>query len=106
MIPNLVLFMRIWRKLSARKFFYKFVVGDFDAKIGMTEEGKHRIGRFGSGLRNENGNRLVGLLSAARLFMVFPFMKKEYRWWTWESSNRTTHAEIDYLLTIGSIVQR
>ncbi|VDM71035.1 unnamed protein product [Strongylus vulgaris] len=30
----------------------------------MSEEGEHGIGRFASGLRNENGNRLVRLLSA------------------------------------------
>ncbi|VDM67029.1 unnamed protein product [Strongylus vulgaris] len=47
--------------------FHKFVVGDFNAKIGMPEEVEHRIGRFGSGLRNENDNLLVGLLSAERL---------------------------------------
>ncbi|VDM74710.1 unnamed protein product [Strongylus vulgaris] len=43
--------------------FYKFVVGDFTAKIGMAEEGEHRVGRFGSKLRNKDGNRLVGLIS-------------------------------------------
>ncbi|VDM66162.1 unnamed protein product [Strongylus vulgaris] len=38
-------------------------MGDFNAKIGIQEEGKHRIARFGTELRNENGNRLVKLLS-------------------------------------------
>ncbi|KAK6755767.1 hypothetical protein RB195_014263 [Necator americanus] len=50
------------------KSFYKFVVGDFNAKLGKATEEKYRIGRFGLGDRNENGNRLAGLLSAARLF--------------------------------------
>ncbi|KAK6754350.1 hypothetical protein RB195_013384 [Necator americanus] len=50
------------------KFFYKFVVGDFNAKQGKATEEEYRIGRFGLGDRNENGNRLAGLLSAARLF--------------------------------------
>ncbi|VDM77586.1 unnamed protein product [Strongylus vulgaris] len=64
-----------------------FVAGDFNAKIGMSEEGEHRIGRSGSRLRNENGNRL-GLLSAARLFHGNSiFMKKEHRRWTWELPN-------------------
>ncbi|KAK6754351.1 hypothetical protein RB195_013384 [Necator americanus] len=52
------------------KFFYKFVVGDFNAKQGKATEEEYRIGRFGLGDRNENGNRLAGLLSAARLFHV------------------------------------
>ena len=55
------------------KSFYKFVVGDFNARIGMAEEAEHKIGRFGLGLRNDNGNRLVGLLSAARLFHGNPY---------------------------------
>ncbi|KAK6737883.1 hypothetical protein RB195_020156 [Necator americanus] len=50
------------------KSFYKFVVGDFNAKQGKATEEEYRIGRFELGDRNENGNRLAGLLSAARLF--------------------------------------
>ncbi|KAK6728367.1 hypothetical protein RB195_005798 [Necator americanus] len=45
------------------KSFYKFVVGDFNAKLGKATEEEYRIGRFGLGDRNENGNRLAGLLS-------------------------------------------
>ncbi|KAK6734703.1 hypothetical protein RB195_018102 [Necator americanus] len=61
---------------------------------------EYRIGRFGVGDRNENGNRLAGLLSAARLFHGNSvFMKKDYRRWTWESPNGATHAEIDHILT-------
>ncbi|KAK6764768.1 hypothetical protein RB195_024915 [Necator americanus] len=50
------------------KSFYKFVVGDFNAKVEKATEEECRIGRFELGDRNENGNRLAGLLSAARLF--------------------------------------
>ncbi|KAK6750036.1 hypothetical protein RB195_002186 [Necator americanus] len=82
------------------KSFYKFVVGDFNAKLGKATEQEHRIGRFGLGDRNENGNRLAGLLSAARLFHGNSlFMKKDHRRWTWESSNGATRAEIDHILT-------
>ncbi|KAK6736546.1 hypothetical protein RB195_019310 [Necator americanus] len=66
------------------KSFYKFVVGDFNAKLGKATEEEYRIGRFGLDFeRNENGNRLSGLLSAARLFHE----RKDHRWWTWESPN-------------------
>ncbi|KAK6749354.1 hypothetical protein RB195_001768 [Necator americanus] len=65
------------------KSFYKFVVGDFNAKLGKATEEEYRIGRFGLGDRNENGNRIAGLLSAARLFHGnFLFMKKGHRRWT------------------------
>ncbi|KAK6761949.1 hypothetical protein RB195_022882 [Necator americanus] len=40
------------------KSFYRFVVGDFNAKLGKATEEEYRIGRFGLGDRNENGNRL------------------------------------------------
>ncbi|KAK6728975.1 hypothetical protein RB195_006185 [Necator americanus] len=82
------------------KSFYKFVVGDFNAKLGKATEEEYRIGRFGLGDRNENGNRLAGLLSAARLFHGNSlFMKKDHRRWTWESPNGATPAEIDHILT-------
>ncbi|KAK6749787.1 hypothetical protein RB195_002036 [Necator americanus] len=82
------------------KSFYKFVVGDFKAKLGKVTEEEYRIGSFGLGDRNENGNRLAGLLSAARLFHGNSlFMKKDHRRWTWESPNGATRAEIDHILT-------
>ncbi|KAK6755478.1 hypothetical protein RB195_014071 [Necator americanus] len=59
------------------KPFYKFVVGDFNAKLRMAAEEEYKIGRFGLGDRNENVNRLDWLLSAARLFHGNSlFMKK------------------------------
>ncbi|KAK6757189.1 hypothetical protein RB195_015174 [Necator americanus] len=82
------------------KSFYKFVVGDLNAKLGKATQEECRIGRFGLGDRNENGNRLAGLLSAARLFHGNSlFMKKDHGQWTWESPNGATLAEIDHILT-------
>ncbi|KAK6730630.1 hypothetical protein RB195_007227 [Necator americanus] len=82
------------------KSFYKFVVGDFNAKLEKATEEEYRIGRFTLGDRNENGNRLAGLLSAARLFHGNSlFMKKDHRRWIWESPNGATSAEIDYIPT-------
>ena len=40
------------------KSFYKFVVGDFNARVGKGNGEKYRIGSFGIGDRNENGNSL------------------------------------------------
>ncbi|KHJ92941.1 hypothetical protein OESDEN_07156 [Oesophagostomum dentatum] len=68
--------------------------------MGTGAEAEERIGRFGLGIRNENGNRLAGLLSPAQLFHgISFFMKKENRRRTWESPNGTTYAEIDHILT-------
>ncbi|KAK6763211.1 hypothetical protein RB195_023793 [Necator americanus] len=66
--------------ISNEKSFYKFVVGDFNAKLGKATEKEYRIGRFGLGDRSENGNRLAGLLSPTRLFRENSrFMKKDNR---------------------------
>ncbi|KAK6743803.1 hypothetical protein RB195_010853 [Necator americanus] len=82
------------------KSFYKFVVGDFNAKLGKTTEEEYRIGRFGLGDWNENGNRLAGLLSAARFFHGNShFMKKDHRRWTWKSPNGATRVKIDHILS-------
>ena len=82
-----------------KKSFYKFVIKDFDARIVMAEEAEYRIGRFKSGLWNDNGNRLVGLLSAARLFHGYIFMKKDERRWTHRSRPMATYAKIGHILT-------
>ncbi|KAK6735581.1 hypothetical protein RB195_018661 [Necator americanus] len=79
---------------------YKFVVGDFNAKLGKAAEEEYTIGRFGLGDQNENGNRLAGLLSAAHLFHGNSlFMKKDHRQWTWESPNGATREESDHILS-------
>nr|CDJ85833.1 endonuclease-reverse transcriptase [Haemonchus contortus] len=57
--------------------FYEFVVGDFNPGLGDAQEDKFGIGRFGMGDKNENGNRLAALLSAARLFHGNPFFQKK-----------------------------
>ncbi|KAK6750217.1 hypothetical protein RB195_002296 [Necator americanus] len=65
--------------VRSEKSFYKFVVGDFNAKLGKATEEEYGIGRFGLGDRNENGNRLAELLSAARLLHGNSlFMKKDH----------------------------
>ncbi|KAK6761457.1 hypothetical protein RB195_022503 [Necator americanus] len=45
--------------ISNEKSFCKFVVGDFNAKLGKATEEEHRIGRLGPGHRNENANLCV-----------------------------------------------
>ncbi|VDO86719.1 unnamed protein product [Heligmosomoides polygyrus] len=86
--------------VRSEKSFYKFVVGDFNARIGKAREDEYRIGNFGIGDRNENGNSLAGLISTTRVFHNNSlFQKKEHRRWTWESPNGKTHAEIDHIMS-------
>ncbi|KAK6760343.1 hypothetical protein RB195_021714 [Necator americanus] len=82
-----------------REVFYKFVVRDFNAKLGKATEEEYRNGRFGLGDRNENGNSLSGLLSAGYLSHGNSlFMKKDHRRWARKSPNGATRAEIDHIL--------
>lgn len=74
--------------IHSEKFLYKYLVGDFNST------------NLESGERSENSNRLAGLLFAARLFYRSSnFMKKEHGRCTRESSNGTSHAELDHILT-------
>ncbi|KAK6734964.1 hypothetical protein RB195_018268 [Necator americanus] len=68
-------------EVCSEKSFYKFVVGDFNARLGRATEKEYRIRRSGLGDRNENGNRLTRLLPATRLFHGNSlFTKKDHRW--------------------------
>uniref|UniRef100_A0A7I4Y906 Endo/exonuclease/phosphatase domain-containing protein n=1 Tax=Haemonchus contortus TaxID=6289 RepID=A0A7I4Y906_HAECO len=59
---------RLEKNIHNEKFFYKPVVGDFNARLSKAQEEEFRIGKLGMGDGNENGNSLAGLLFAARLF--------------------------------------
>ncbi|KAK6735349.1 hypothetical protein RB195_018512 [Necator americanus] len=84
-------FYELEEVIRNEKSFYKFVVVDFTAKVKERTEEKYGIGRFGPRDRNENGNRLVALLSATRLFHESSlFVKKDHRQWTWKSLNGMT----------------
>ncbi|VDM51988.1 unnamed protein product [Angiostrongylus costaricensis] len=82
------------------KKYHKFLFEAFNARTGKANDSEYKIGNFGLGEGTENGNRLAGLLSAARLFHrnLF-FQRKESHLWTWESPNDMTQAEIDHILT-------
>ncbi|KAK6730141.1 hypothetical protein RB195_006916 [Necator americanus] len=76
------------------KPFYRFVVGDFNAKLGKATEEEYRIEKFGPGDRNENGNRFRQWFPARLFHGNSLFMKKDHRRWTWESPSGATSAEI------------
>ncbi|KAE9417381.1 hypothetical protein Angca_001104, partial [Angiostrongylus cantonensis] len=56
--------------------YYKFVVGDFNARMESTNESEYKIGNFGLEERNENGNCPAGLFHAARVFHGNLFFQK------------------------------
>uniref|UniRef100_A0A7I4YII4 Endo/exonuclease/phosphatase domain-containing protein n=1 Tax=Haemonchus contortus TaxID=6289 RepID=A0A7I4YII4_HAECO len=94
-------FYRLLEKtIRGEKSYYKYVVGDFNAVVGTNCTGDWRLGPHGFGDRTENGELLLNLLYACRLFHGNSmFEKPAKRRWTWESPNGRTHTEIDHVLT-------
>ncbi|VDM76192.1 unnamed protein product [Strongylus vulgaris] len=62
-------------------------------------EGEHTIGRFGSGLPNENDNRLIGLLSGN--FFTHHLDEEATPAVKMGAAQRAIHAEIDHILNKG-----
>ena len=77
------------------------VLGDFNAKIGRRKIGENSImGPYGTGERNERGDRLMEFATSRQLFIAnSKFQKKESRKWTWRSPDGTTKNEIDFIMT-------
>ena len=65
-------------------------MGDFNAKIG-TGNSDQCIGKFGCGMRNANGDRLINFSLKHKLKTMNSFFeKKAYRRWTWKQSKLNT----------------
>jgi len=80
---------------------YTMVLGDFNAKIGMRMKGESAImGKYGIGIRNERGDRLIEFAASRQLYIAnAKFPKKATRKWTWRSPDGKTKNEIDYIMT-------
>ena len=86
-------------------------MGDFNAKIGTGNEStKNVMGMYGIGTRNGKGDRLLDFCYANDLYVTNTTRFKQAkasRSWTWESPDRKTHNQIDYILVrrklLGSV---
>ncbi|XP_071142032.1 craniofacial development protein 2-like [Mytilus edulis] len=76
------------------------VMGDFNAKVGINNEGHESImGRHGIGRRNENGENLLDICQRNNLVItgtIFPHKDKHKI--TWISPNKKTENQIDHIL--------
>ncbi|XP_072016606.1 craniofacial development protein 2-like [Amphiura filiformis] len=70
-------------------------------KVGKREDGEEcTIGKFGSGERNDRGDRLIEFSISNKLKIMNTFFKKPAsRKWTWRSPDGSTKNEIDFILT-------
>ncbi|XP_023946281.2 LINE-1 reverse transcriptase homolog [Bicyclus anynana] len=76
------------------------VIGDFNAKIGKPKCNESLImGKFGYGVRNSRGERLVQYALEYKLsIMNTYFNKKNSRKWTWISPDGKTKNELDFIM--------
>lgn len=79
------------------------VVGDFNAKIGCGEEGEC-VGKYGLGIRNTRGDRLVQFCTENSFLVTNTFFKLHpRRLYTWKSpadkKDKIVRNQIDFILT-------
>ncbi|XP_045450487.1 uncharacterized protein LOC123659284 [Melitaea cinxia] len=77
------------------------VMGDFNAKTGSkSNKDEFVLGKYSSGERNDNGQRLIDFCFTFNLKIMNSFFKKgKMRKWTWISPNGKHMNEIDFILS-------
>ncbi|XP_071510344.1 uncharacterized protein [Diadema antillarum] len=81
----------------------KIVMGDLNAKVGDNNSGYDRaMGRYGCGVMNENGERLVEFCSLNNLVIGGTlFQHKDIHKLTWYSPNGRDRNQIDHIMING-----
>jgi len=78
------------------------VMGDLNAKVGESNLGDNSsvMGMFGFGRQNQKRNRQVDVCSVNDLFITNTYFRqsKTNQSWAWESPDKKTHNQIDYIL--------
>ncbi|MBN3288198.1 CFDP2 protein, partial [Polyodon spathula] len=75
-----------------------YIIGDFNSKVGTMAE-PEIVGRFGLGVRNEAGDRLVQFCQEHRLMITNTwFEQPKWRLYTWTLPSGEHRNQIDYIL--------
>ena len=75
-----------------------FIIGDWNAKVG-SQETPGVTGKFGLGIRNEAGKRLIELCQENALVIENTlFQQHKRRLYTWTSPDGQHQNQIDYIL--------
>ena len=76
------------------------IMANFNAKVVISDNNNEKCtGKFGCGVRNDRGERLVQFATYKNLKIVNTFFNKKPQRWTWKSPGGRTKNEIDYFLT-------
>ena len=74
-----------------------FITGDWDAKVG-SQETPEVTGKFGLGIRNEAGQRLIEFCQENTLVIANTlFQQHKRRLYTWTSPDGQLRNQIDYI---------
>ena len=77
----------------------KFVIGDFNAKIGESQSQLPTVGQYGLGERNAAGDCLYSFCAGNSLSIANTLFKQpKRRLYTWQSPNGYTRNQIDYIM--------
>ena len=75
-----------------------FIIGDWNAKVG-SQETPGVTGKFGLGIRNEAGQRLIAFCQENALVIANTlFQQHKRRLYTWTSPDGQHRNQIDYIL--------
>ena len=75
-----------------------FIIGDWNAKVG-SQETPGVTGKFGFGVQNESGQRLIEFCQENALVIANTvFQQHKRRLYTWKSPNSQHQNQIDYIL--------
>ena len=75
-----------------------FIIGDWNAKVG-SQETPRVSGKFGLGVQNEAGQRLIGFCQENALVIASTlFQQHKRRLYTWTSPDGQYRNQIDYIL--------
>ena len=76
-----------------------FIIGDWNAKVGSQEKTPGVTGKFGLGMQNEAGQRLIEFCQENALVIANTlFQQHKRRLYTWTSPDGQNRNQIDYIL--------
>ena len=90
------------KAIDKKAFSYHIVMVDFNAKVGVRNinDNMKCTGPFGTGNRNEKGERLLDFAEENSLVVTNSlFFKAANRFWTWEAPGGVTKNQIDFILS-------
>ena len=74
-----------------------FIIGDWNAKVG-SQETPRVTGKFGLGVQNEAGKRLIEFCQENALVIANTLFQQHKRLYTWTSPDGQHRNHIDYIL--------